>query len=257
MIKRLTKRLTLAIATVFMLAANPLAATEIGSMSAEETADFRAAIRAYLLDNPEVLLEAIGVLEQREAAAQVANDDALIAVNAQELFNDGYSLVEGNPDGDITIVEFVDYRCGYCKRAFPEVKELIATDGNVRFILKEFPILGEASVLASRFAISTHILFGDAAYSNIHDAMMTMRAQVSEESLVAVAATLGLDGVAIIEGMNNPTVNQVIAANHALGQRLAISGTPSFVIGEQLLRGYLPLENMRALLAAERAASDG
>lgn len=251
------KRLILALAAAFTLAASPLAATEIGSMSAEETADFRAAVRAYLLDNPEVLLEAIGVLEQREASAQATNDDALIAVNAQELFNDGFSLVEGNPEGDITIVEFVDYRCGYCKRAFPEVKELLATDGNIRFILKEFPILGEASTLASRFALSTQILFGDDAYRGLHDAMMTMRAQVSEESLAAVAASLGLDGNAIIDGMDNPTVNQIIAANHALGQRLAISGTPSFVIGEQMLRGYLPLENMRAILAQERAASGG
>ncbi len=251
------KRLVLACVAAVTLAAAPLAATEIGSMSAEETADFRAAVRAYLLDNPEVLLEAIGVLEQREAAAQATNDDQLIAVNAQEIYNDGYSLVEGNPDGDITIVEFVDYRCGYCKRAFPEVQELIETDGNIRFILKEFPILGEASVYASRFALSTKILFGDAAYSALHNAMMTMRASVSEASLIEVAEHLNLDGAAIAAGIDNPAINQMIAANHALGQRLAITGTPSFVFGEQMLRGYLPLENMRALLAEERAASGG
>lgn len=251
------KRLVLAFAMAIMLTANPLAATEIGSMSAEETADFRAAVRAYLLDNPEVLLEAIGVLEQREAAAQTANDDQLIAVNAQEIYNDGYSLIEGNPDGDITIVEFVDYRCGYCKRAFPEVQELIETDGNVRFILKEFPILGEDSVYASRFAISAQILYGDASYSALHTAMMTMRATVSEEALVAIAERLHLDGAAILAGMDALEITQILAANQALGQRLAITGTPSFVFGQQMLRGYLPLENMRALLAQERAASDG
>lgn len=250
-------RLFMALATMFALASTPLAATDIGAMSAEETADFRAAVRAYLMDNPEVLLEAIGVLEQREAAAQAADDDALIAVNADALFNDGFSVVQGNPDGDITIVEFVDYRCGYCKRAFPEVQELVASDGDIRLILKEFPILGEDSVLAAQFAVSAQILLGDAAYVALHDEMMTMRGNVSESALVAIADRLGLDGAAIVAGMQNPAVNQVIGANHALGQRMGISGTPSFVVGEQMLRGYVPLANMRALVAQERAATGG
>jgi len=248
------KRLTWVIAAVLALA-SPSFATDISAMNADETDAFRAAVRAYLMDNPEVLLEAIAVLEQREAEAQAANDDTLVAVNAEALFNDGYSYIEGNLEGDVTIVEFVDYNCGYCKRAFPEVKELLATDGNIRLILKEFPILGEASVLASRFAISTQILFGDAAYGAVHDTMMTMRGTITPETLLTLANGLDLDGQAILDGMENPAVNQIIGQNHALAQRMQISGTPSFVVGNEMLRGYLPLESMQQVVAQARATA--
>ncbi len=251
------KRLILGLSFVLSVGAAPAAATDITAMNAGETDAFRAAVRAYLLENPEVLLEAIAILEQRETAAQDVNDSALVQVNAEALFNDGYSYVDGNPNGDLTIVEFVDYRCGYCRQAFPEVKELIESDGNIRLVLKEFPILGDDSILASRFAISTQVLFGDEAYGRVHDAMMTMRANVSEAALAGLADSLGLDGDAILAGMENPAVNQVISANHALAQRMAISGTPSFVVGDQMLRGYLPLAAMRSVVAEVRAASDG
>lgn len=248
------KRLIWVIATVLTMA-SPTFATDISAMSADETDAFRAAVRAYLMDNPEVLLEAIAVLEQREAEAQAANDGDLVAVNSEALFNDGYSYIEGNLEGDITIVEFVDYNCGYCKRAFPEVKELLETDGNIRLILKEFPILGEASVLASRFAISTQILFGDAAYASVHDTMMTMRGNITSEALLTVASGLDLDGQAILDGMDNPAVNQIIGQNHALAQRMQISGTPSFIVGTEMLRGYLPLESMQQVVAQARATA--
>ncbi len=256
MIKRLFPAFGQVLALVLALLAGPAAATDITDMSADERAAFGAEVRAYLLENPEVLMEVIAVLEQRQAEAQVANDAELIAVNAEEIFNDGYSAVLGNPEGDVTIVEFLDYRCGFCKRAFPEVKELIESDGNIRFIIKEFPILGEDSLLASRFAISTQILYGDETYGRLHDALMEMRANVSEESLVAVAEGLGLDGQAIMEGIDNPIINQVIGANHGLARRLQITGTPGFVIGNQMLRGYVPLEGMRQVVEEVRAAAE-
>ncbi|HFQ15512.1 MAG TPA: DsbA family protein, partial [Rhodobacteraceae bacterium] len=242
-----------ALGLAFALFAAPVAATDITAMNAEETEAFGAAVRAYLLENPEVLMEAIAVLEQRQAQAQVADDASLIRTNAKDIFDDGYSVVMGNPDGDVTMVEFLDYRCGFCKRAFPEVQELLASDGNIRFVVKEFPILGDDSVLASQFAISTQILFGDEAYTKVHDELMTMRASVSEASLLAVAERLGLDGQAIMDGIDNPIINQVIGANHALAQRLKITGTPGFVVGEQMMRGYVPLENMRQIVAEVRA----
>ncbi len=251
------KRLFAALGLVVALIGSPAAATDITNMNAAETEAFGDAVRAYLLENPEVLMEAIAVLEQRQADAQVAGDAALIATNAEEIFNDGFSAVLGNPDGDVTIVEFLDYRCGFCKRAFPEVKELIESDGNIRFIVKEFPILGDDSVLASRFAISTQILYGDEKYEALHDTLMSMRANVSEASLLAAAEGLGLDGQAIMDGMENPVVDQIIGANHRLAQRLQITGTPGFVIGDQMLRGYVPLEGMQRVVAATRAAQDG
>ncbi len=234
------------------LLAGPLAAFDIDAMSAEERDAFRAEIRAYLLDNPEVLMEAIEVLEQRQADQQAADDVSLLQVNADALYNDPSSWVGGNPDGDITIVEFLDYRCGYCRRAHPEVAELIESDGNIRIIVKEFPILGEESVLASRYALAVRSVEGDAAYADVNDHLMNLRGSVSNETLSALSDSLGFDGPSVMDAMNSEEVSAIIAENRALGQRLAINGTPSFVFGGQLIRGYVPLDAMRQIVAEER-----
>lgn len=240
----------LALALAF--AATPALAFDIDAMSEDERQAFRAEIRAYLLDNPEVLMEAIGVLESREAQAQAATDAELVAQNAEALFEDEASWVGGNPEGDVTVVEFLDYRCGYCRRAFPEVAELVESDGNIRFVVKEFPILGEASVLASRFAIATQRVAGDDAYEAVHDALMTSRGDVTEASLEALAEDQGLDWARISEEMTSPEVAARIDETRRLGAGLGIQGTPSFVIGDQLVRGYVPLDRMRALVEDER-----
>ena len=213
---------------------------------------FGEAVRAYLLENPEVIMEAVAVLERRDAAAQVANDAALVSTNYSEIFEDPMSHVGGNPDGDVTFVEFVDYKCGYCRKAFPELQALLEADGNIRLVLKEFPILGEESLLGARYAVSAKLIGGDEAYGPLHDAMMTMRGNITADSLVALADDLGLDGAAYLDGMSDPQVDAVIAANHDLASRLQISGTPTFVIGEQLVRGYVPLEAMADLVAEIR-----
>jgi len=245
-------RLSLMFAFTALISA-PAAAFDIEAMNYQERDALRAEIRAYLLDNPEVLIEAINVLESRKAAEQAAGDSELIGVNAEALLNDGHSWVGGNPDGDITIVEFMDYRCAYCKRAFPEVSELITSDGNIRFIVKEFPILGDLSVLAARFAIAVKQVAGDEAYAQVHDSLMTMRGAVSRESLFALGAKLNLDAEVISGAMQSEAVSQVIADNRELAQRLQISGTPSFVFGDKMLRGYLPIDGMRDVVAGLRA----
>ncbi|MDF0600053.1 DsbA family protein [Psychromarinibacter sp. C21-152] len=248
----MTPRLLLSAALV-ALTATPLAAFEIGEMTAEERMIFRSEVRAYLMDNPEVLLEAIDVLERRQAEEQAANDVALVETNREELVNDGYSYVGGNPDGDITVVEFLDYRCGYCRKAHPEVTELIESDGNIRYVIKEFPILGEQSVLASRFAIAVKQVEGDEAYYDVHNDLMTMRADVTEEALTAMAEEKGFDTPEIFAAMNSDSVQEIIMQNRALAQRMQINGTPSFIFGDEMLRGYLPLDAMREILAEERA----
>ena len=250
------KRLAFALAASTFLA-GPALATDMTEMTADERAAFRAEVRAYLLDNPEVLMEAIDVLERRQAAEAVANDSAMIAHNADELFNDGYSHVTGNPEGDVTLVEFVDYRCGYCRKAFPELKALIEADGNIRVIYKEFPILGEGSTMTSQFAISTQLVAGQEAYGKVHDALMALRGNPSEAVLVSMADDLGLDGKAIWDGMSDPRVAEIIRNNHLLGQRMQISGTPTFVMEDQMLRGYVPLEGMMQIVAELRAAKEG
>ncbi|QDC09903.1 DsbA family protein [Oceanicola sp. D3] len=242
------------LAATLALAALPAAAFDASAMTDAEREAFRAEIRAYLLDNPEVLMEAIGVLEERQAAEQAQGDVALVANHADALFNDANSYVGGNPEGDITIVEFMDYRCGYCKKAFPEVESLIEADGNIRFIVKEFPILGEQSVVASRFAIATLQQVGPEAYKAVHDGMMELRGEYTEATLSALAKDAGFDPAPVLAAMESDEVSAVIAENHALAQAMQITGTPTFVLQDQMLRGYVPLQAMMGLVAEARGA---
>ncbi|SEM11680.1 Protein-disulfide isomerase [Roseovarius tolerans] len=223
----------------------PAQALDLDNLTEAERATLHAEIRAYLLENPEVIMEAVAVLEERQAQGQAQADVDLVRANADAIFNDGHSWVGGNPEGDITLVEFMDYRCGYCRRAVDEVNGLLEDDGNIRFIVKEFPILGEDSVLASRFAIATQQVAGDEAYKSVHDALMAYNGAMNDTGFTRLADSLGLDANAIVAAMDSEAVTEVIAANHALGQRLQISGTPSFVMGDQMLRGFLPQDAMQ------------
>jgi protein-disulfide isomerase len=231
----------------------PAQAFDVTSMTDAERDAFRAEVRSYLIENPEVLMEAISVLEKRQQDAQAVNDETLLKVNAEDLFNDGYSWVGGNPDGDVTIVEFSDYRCGYCRKAFPEVSELVESDGNIRFVVKEFPILGDDSTASSRFAIAVKQVAGDDAYKTAHDALITLRGKATNETLRRMAVDMGLDADAVMAQMNAPEVDEVIRKNHELAQRLQISGTPTFVMDDRMLRGYVPLDGMREIVKDIRA----
>ena len=232
--------------------ATPALSEGLEAMTEAERAAFRAEVKAYLLENPEVIVEAMNVLQSREDDATAMLDKQLLADNKDFIFNDGNSWVGGNPDGDVTVVEFMDYRCGYCRKAYTEVEELVKSDGNIRFVLKEFPILGEESMAASRFAIAVQQLHGPDAYKEAHDALINLRGAPDDQTLGRLAADMGLDGDAILIRMASDEVTKVIAANHALADVLKISGTPTFVIDDTLLRGYVPLEGMQQIVAAER-----
>ena len=241
----------LAMALALMTA--PAQAVDLSTMTDAERDAFRAEVRAYLLENPEVILEAVTLLEDRQAEAQAQTDTDLVASNAEAIFNDGYSWVGGNPDGDITLVEFLDYRCGFCRRAMPEVEKLLANDGNIRLIVKELPILGEDSLISSRFAIATKQVAGDEAYKQVHDALMEMSGSASDVALRRLGEGLGLDADAILAVMDSEAVTAEIAQTRALAQALQINGTPSFVLQDELLRGFLPADQMAEIVAELRA----
>lgn len=232
-----------------LMMATPALAFDPASMTDAERAAFGDAVRSYLLDNPEILVDMSQKLEERSAEAQKGQDAALVKAYADALLDDGYSWVGGNPEGDVTIVEFADYRCGYCRRAYGEVEELIKSDGNIRLIMKEFPILGEASVQSSRFAISTLNVAGADAYKAVHDTLITLKGEPTDDVLREIADNLDLDADAILAGMNSDEVNTILAKNQELAQKLQISGTPSFVAGDEIIRGYMPLEAMQELVA--------
>lgn len=242
----------LATAFSLLLLTLPASAFDVSNMSAQEREGFGAAVREYLMDNPQVIMDAVAVLEQRQAQAQAAADVELVKQNEANLFDDGFSFVGGNPDGDITLVEFLDYRCGYCRRAHPEVAKLLESDGNIRLVVKEFPILGDQSVLASRFAIATKKVAGDEAYKLVSDTLMEFSGEITMPSLARIADTLGLDGDAIQDRMSGTDVTEEIRATRALAQQLRITGTPTFVLQDELLRGYLPYDQLRAIVEDKR-----
>ncbi len=228
---------------------SPVYATDLSDMTEAERTDFRAEVRAYLLDNPEVLMEAIKVLEQRQQQEQAQNDEQLVAANLDELVDDGYSYVGGNPDGDVTLVEFQDYRCGYCRKAHAEVAELIRNDGNIRFVVKEFPILGEQSVLSSRLAVATLHKAGPEAYHELGDFLISFSGNLTRKNMAAVLNKQGLNADEILDYMEDPAVSAQIDAVHQLAQKMRISGTPTFILGGDMVRGYVPLANMREMVA--------
>ncbi len=230
----------------------PASAMDLTELTDAERAQFRAEVRAYLMDNPEVIMEAVELLQSREAEAQAQADVNMVSDNAAAIFDDGYSWVGGNPEGDITLVEFLDYRCGYCKRAHGEVAKLLETDGNIRIIVKELPILGEDSVLASRFAIATKQVEGGDAYKAMNDALMAYSGSITVPAMRRIAETLDLDAGAIEARMDSEEVTQEIAQTRALAQTLQISGTPTFVVHDEMLRGYLPYDQMRAIVDDKR-----
>lgn len=228
-----------------------VSAQQAMDLSDEARAALRAEIRAYLMDNPEVIFEAAAEYERRNAAAQADMDGALIEINADDIFRDGISWVGGNPEGDLTLVEFMDYRCSFCRRAFEPMMEFVEGDGSVRLVIKELPILGRESEIMSRFAVAVHRLGGDEAYFIAHERLLDWQGEPSDAALAGFAAELGLDGAAVLAEMGSEAVTGLLQRNRALAQRLQISGTPSFVLGDggrgEMVRGMVPASALARL----------
>ena len=246
------KRLLASTSLCLAVFAAPVAAFDITAMSDAERAAFQEELRAYLMANPQVILDSVNQMEAQQAEQQAQDDLSLVATNAEALLEDGFSWIGGNPEGDITVVEFLDYRCGYCRKAHDEVAQLLEADGNIRLIIKEFPILGEASAISSRFAIAAKQIGGDEAYKAVHDAMMSFGGEPSAAALRRLAEGLSLNAKAIVARMDSEEVEKEISETRALAQRLQIRGTPTFVMGGQLVRGYVPLDAMQQIVKEER-----
>ncbi len=243
----------IAFALSLFLFASTATAGGLGEMTPAERDAFRAEVRQYLLDNPEVIMEAMKVLQDKQDQVAVQADVKALSSNADAIYKDPASWVGGNPDGNITVVEFMDYRCTYCRKAYSEVEDMVKTDGNIRFVVKEFPILGDESTTSSRFAIAVRILHGDAAYKSVHDALITLRGAPDAETLGRLARTLGYDPAPILAKMDSADVTDVINANRSLAAKLNITGTPTFVIDTKMLRGYVAEDSMKEMVSQARA----
>lgn len=227
--------------------------SDLGNLTGAERTALRAEIRAYLLDNPEVILEAIDILEQRRTLATASADEQLVAANRKALLDDGYSYVGGNPDGDVTMVEFLDYRCGYCKKAHPEVKQVVESHPNLRYVVKEFPILGPDSLAAGRMALASLQVDGD-KFSELHDQLMSFEGQLTEQVAYRIARDLGYDIAELKDLAASDEITEQVQRNYALAQALGIQGTPGFVIGDQVIRGYVPAEQLAEAIAEAQGA---
>ena len=235
-----------------LLFAQTAGAFDVSKMTEDQRAAFRAEIRAYLLANPEVIYEAVDVLKQRQAQTEAKRDLELVKNNSAAIFSDGYSYVGGNPEGDITLVEFVDYKCGYCRKAHSDVEDLLARDGNIKLIIKEFPILGEASITSAQFAIAVQQLYGNEAYKAAHDILISFKGNTTPSALGRIATALNLDKDSVLEHMNNESVIAVIQQNRALGQIMEITGTPTFVLQDEMLRGFVPADALLTMVTDKR-----
>ena len=221
-----------------------------GGFTPEQVQGMEQIIRRYLLENPEVLIEAVNLYRQKQRVAQEERQRQAVSDYQAALRDDPKSPVVGNPDGDVVIVEFFDYRCGYCRRVVKDLQEVVEEDGNIRLVMKEFPILGPASIRASRAALAS---IRQGKYEAYHFALMTQPGDMSDAHLEKVAREVGLDVEQLKADMESDEIDAMIRSNHELAERLGINGTPAFVFGNRLVPGAIDAQAMRRLIAAERA----
>lgn len=209
-------------------------------------------VEEYLLEHPEILNEMIRRLEAKETAARA--EAAVGALKAQrgEIENDGYSIVAGNPNGDVTLVEFFDYNCGFCRKGRPEVEALLQADPNVRLVLKEFPILGDESLEAARVALA--LAKGQPEkYLEFHKRAFAYEGRLDGAHAIDIAKEVGADMERLTRDAADPVIMDRVERNHRLAGELGIDGTPSFVVGDKVVSGVQSLDELKALVADARA----
>jgi protein-disulfide isomerase len=194
-------------------------------------------------------MEALQILQQRQRAAEAENLKRTIAERGEEILNDPAAPVGGNPAGDVTLVEFFDYNCPYCRRVAPTVAELEETDSALRVVYKEFPILGPGSQFAARAALAAR---RQGKYVPFHNTLMQATEQVTEETVMAIARDVGLDTEQLTADMRDPAIQDAIGRNLQLANALGITGTPSFIIGEEVVPGAVDLRTLQSLITRAR-----
>lgn len=246
-------RLTLFALVVALAGGGPAAAQDQsmpGGFTADQVQGIELIIKRYLMENPEVLIESLNAFQQRERLAEEQRRQDAILAEADALKNDPSTPVLGNPEGDVAMVEFFDYRCPYCRRVADSVKDVVDEDGNVRLIMKEFPILGPESMRAARAALAAH---RQGKYEPFHWALMTRPGDMSEAHLRSVAEEVGLDVAQMERDMQADAIDESLKRNFHLADALGINGTPAFVIGNTLVPGAIDVDTMRKLIAEARA----
>lgn len=208
-------------------------------------------IESFLMSDPKILQRMSVALESTLRTEERAQSTAAIASMQDLIFNDPGQVVVGNPDGDVTLVEFFDYNCGYCRSALPDMATLLAEDPNLRVVFKEFPILSNESIDAARVAV----LVGnsDADYWSFHEALFSSRGKVDKKAALAAAADAGLNPVTLELDMGTPSVANTIQTSYEIAKALNITGTPTYIIGNEVIPGAIGIDELRSRIANMRA----
>ena len=230
-----------------VLLALPTASAQAQSFNDAQRGEIERIVKDYLLSHPELLQDVMNELEKRQAAAEAEKHRASVKEHSVEIFTSPRQVTLGNPQGDVTVVEFFDYNCSYCKRAMSDMLDLIKDDGKLKFVLKEFPVLGEGSIEAAQVAAAVRMQdkTGGKKYLEFHQKLLGGRGQADKARALAAAKDVGLDVAQIEKDMASDEAKATIEENFKLAEALGLNGTPSYVVGSDVLVGAVGLNTLK------------
>ena len=244
-------RMAIAFAAAILLALP--SATRAQTFSDGQKRQIESIVKDYLVQHPEVLKEAMDALEKHQQEVEAEKARASIRANNATLFNSSHQVVLGNPHGNVTMVEFFDYNCAFCKRALSDMMDLLKTDPDLKFVLKEFPVLGQGSVEAAHVAVAARMQDATGKkYIEFHQKLLGGRGPADKARALAVAKEVGFDMARIEKDMGSDEVKKTIDENMKLADALGVSGTPSYVVGDDLIVGAVGLDELKQKIKAER-----
>jgi len=248
---RIKARLAFAAAAVSLaLAGAPPAVAD--SFSADQREEIGKIVKDYLLTHPEVMQDVMAELEKHQQSVEAEKHRAAVAENKATLFSSPHQVVLGNPQGNVTMVEFFDYNCGFCKRAMSDMLDLIKSDGNLKFVLKEFPVLGPGSVEAANVAVAARMQDPTGKkYIEFHQKLLGGRGPADKARALAVAKEVGFDMTRLEKDMNSDEVKTTIDEDMKLADSLGVSGTPTYVVGDEVVVGAVGLDELKAKLKTQ------
>ena len=205
-------------------------------------------IKNYILDNPEIIIEAIEIFQKKQSLNAIKKEKEIIKSLSSELYNDATSFFWGNENSELKIVEFIDYNCGYCKKNHTVMMNILKGNEDIKYIIKELPILGESSLLASKFAVIIYLVDGPNIYEKFYNTLMRHNSQLNFEILNKIAKKVGSSIKDFRTQLNADEVNNVILKNLTLADKLSIDGTPTFIIEDNIFRGFISFEQLQEII---------
>jgi protein-disulfide isomerase len=248
--KFLFHRLLPALLMTALFVASPMAHAQ-DDLTPKQQDAVKKLVHDYIMENPGIIADAIEALRQKEDLAAEAAAKKTLTDRKDEVFNDADSPVLGNPKGDVTLVEFFDYRCPYCKAMSDQIAEVVKADGKTKLVMKEFAVLGPESVTAAKAALASR---EQKKYEEFHRALMRLKEPLTEKTLMKTAADVGINTDKLKKDMDDPKIDTILKNNLKLAHDLNVDATPTFVIGDQIVTGAIPAQNLKQLIDQTRKA---